>query len=670
MKKNITLVLVCFISLQLFCQQTPFEALPNIMRGINLGNTLECDSLEGQWHLSDPIEWSDNGLASESYFDAYKQAGFQSVRIPITWDTHTLKTSPYTIDPVWMKRVEEIVDWGLKRNMYVIINAHHDTWIKEQYSDLTNQARFDSIWSQVATYFKDKNDSLFFEILNEPNGLTISQVNELNARVLGIIRKTNPTRNVLFTGNNWANVDDLLAVTIPNDKHLFGYYHSYDPWGFAGLGQGTWGTTDDIKALRDRLDKAKTWVDKNNIPVIIGEYGTDTLCDYNSRMLYLSYYVEEAKKRNLALNVWDDGGTFQVYRRKTNTWHDTKEIFIHFSELSPNLLSFVSGDNAITVSWTNRITNADSILIERRASTSSFKKIVSLDANQNSYSDVNLVPEDFYYYRIVTYRNDSAFYSYPQRFLLIPMASERKPFTGTAIQIPGTFQVEDFDKGGYGLTYFDKDMVRKNDLYRLDKGLDIDSLIGGSLGLVDNKTGEWYDYSIHVAQSLKYQLTFYVGSTSGKGNISFIIDGDKSSSQAKYIYPSVALSSIKPYSLVIQIPEGNHILRMNMASVSGLFFLDSISITEPTVSDIVDSENNSAFVLSSNIVESELTVLSKKQNCTIADIAIYTVNGKKLIDLQNEKIPFVQSLEELALGVYFITITSDDNIETIRFVKK
>jgi len=670
MKNYILLFFAFCFSIQLYSQQTPFDALPNIMRGINLGNTLECDSLEGQWHLNDPAEWMDNGPASENYFDAYKQAGFQSVRIPITWDTHTLKTSPFTIDPIWLKRVEEIVDWGLNRNLYVIINAHHDAWIKEHYSDLNNQARFDSIWSQVARFFKDKKESLLFEILNEPNGLTLSQVNDLNARELGIIRKTNPTRNVLFTGNNWANVDDLLAVAIPKDEHLFGYYHSYDPWGFAGLGQGTWGTNADIKALRDRLDKAKTWVDKNKIPVIIGEFGTDSLCDYNSRMLYLSYYVEEAANRNLAVNVWDDGGTFQVYRRKTNAWHDSKDIFVHYSKFSPNQLSFVGGDNTINISWTNRITNADSILVERRISNTSFQKIVSLNANENSYSDKNIEPEDFYYYRIISYRNDSVFYSYPQRFLLIPMASERKPFNGTAIQIPGTFQVENFDKGGYALTYFDKDLLRKNNLYRPEKGLDIDTIIGGSFGLVENKTGEWYEYSIHVAQTLKYQITLYVGSTDGKGNISFILDGDKNNSQAIYVFPDVALSKLKPYSFTLQMPEGDHILRILMAAVYGSFFLDSVSVKEPTDSKIVEAENFSDFVAIPNIAESEISIKSKQQNCSKVDVAIYDVKGEKQIDSKNVNLPFIQSVNSLVSGIYFLNIISDEVTETLRFIKK
>jgi aryl-phospho-beta-D-glucosidase BglC (GH1 family) len=70
-----------------------------------LGNTFETDSVEGHWKQDAPEEWKDNGPAQEYYFDAYKQAGFTCVRIPVTWHTRTLYESPYTIDNNWLQRM-------------------------------------------------------------------------------------------------------------------------------------------------------------------------------------------------------------------------------------------------------------------------------------------------------------------------------------------------------------------------------------------------------------------------------------------------------------------------------------------------------------------------------------------------------------------------------------
>jgi aryl-phospho-beta-D-glucosidase BglC (GH1 family) len=123
-----------------FGQVTPEEAVAQMRRGINMGNTLE-PPYEGDWAPK----------AREYYFDMYRDAGFDVVRVPVRWDEHTSYSSPYTIQESWMDRVEQIVDWALERDLYVVINAHHEDWIKENYEDKNLRDRFDSIWSQVAT---------------------------------------------------------------------------------------------------------------------------------------------------------------------------------------------------------------------------------------------------------------------------------------------------------------------------------------------------------------------------------------------------------------------------------------------------------------------------------------------------------------------------------------
>ena len=122
MKFSCTILTVFFLSLSTLSQAqiTPAEAVSQMGRGINLGNTLEPPT-EGGWN---------NPAAKESYFDDYVEAGFTTVRIPVTWDKHTAANSPYIVDASWLNRVEEIVEWGLERDMFVIINAHHEGWLR------------------------------------------------------------------------------------------------------------------------------------------------------------------------------------------------------------------------------------------------------------------------------------------------------------------------------------------------------------------------------------------------------------------------------------------------------------------------------------------------------------------------------------------------------------
>jgi len=284
MNGKILIIFYSIICSQIIAQLTPQEAIKEMKRGINIGNTLEPPN-EGDWN---------NGFLQEYYFDDYKTEGFTCIRIPVRWDKHTATTTPFRINENWFSRVEQIIDWGLQRNLYIIINAHHEDWLKQNYANSTYKARFDSIWSQVATRFKDKSEKLFFEIINEPFGMTAAEVNDLNARIIQIIRKTNPTRILIYSGNDYTGSAQMMAATIPNDNYIMAYFHSYDPWSFAGEGIGTWGTVADRNSLQSQFQSVYQWSVLNNIPVMVSEFGSIKACYFNSRMYHYSSYVEES----------------------------------------------------------------------------------------------------------------------------------------------------------------------------------------------------------------------------------------------------------------------------------------------------------------------------------------------------------------------------------------
>lgn len=658
--KSLLTLLFAIALIYAYSQRTPHEMLPYIMRGINIGNTLEPPQ-EGQWPEDAPIEWSDNGPAEEYYFDDIKDAGFQCVRLPITWHTHVLDTAPYTIDPEWLARVDEIATWVLKRKMHVIINAHHESWIKENYSNDIYKARFDSIWSQISEYFKDKPDSMMFEILNEPHDkITNDQNNELNARILQIIRKSNPSRIVMFSGKGWANVDDMINAELPADDYIMCYYHSYDPWTFAGLGSGTWGASSDIVAMQNRMQKAALWSQQNNIPVIISEFGTDTLCDYNSRMKFISQYVEEALKRNLAWSVWDDGGTFQVYRRNSRKWHDTKDILINFSEHCPNNVRLTDDNHTISINWDNRMTNADSIVIQRRESSTEFKRIAMVEPNVSAYSE-SVLPEEFYYYRVIAYRNDSVFPSCPQRILDVPSESERKPFYGTPIAIPGTVEAEDFDIGGLGLAYFNSDFASTENTYRDDKGADIEK-VNDAFTLINNNKDEWYEYSISIAEAGSYNMAFhYSAITSGTVKVS--IAGK---------FAKIALKKTNGIDQFVdtvrglaELPAGEQILKLEVLK-AGEFTIDKMSFTKYSLSQIKGSGGQGLQLLLQPNPAIDVCRLSAT-NCQTGCVEVFNSLGVKIVSV-NTSLPYNLNTSDFKKGVYTVRVKNSEGLRSSKLV--
>ncbi len=136
----------------------------------------------------------------------------------------------------------------------------------QNYANAAYRERFDSIWSQVATRFRNKSEKLVFEVINEPYGLTKTQNDDLHQRIISIIRKTNPTRIIVMQGHNWGGSDELIAAAIPDDNYLIGSFHSYDPYRFGLLGEGTWGSSADISALNNKFLAVKNWSDQVQYP--------------------------------------------------------------------------------------------------------------------------------------------------------------------------------------------------------------------------------------------------------------------------------------------------------------------------------------------------------------------------------------------------------------------
>jgi aryl-phospho-beta-D-glucosidase BglC (GH1 family) len=387
----------CF-AFTLQAQMTPQEAIGKMMRGMNIGRSLELTT-EGE---------AGNRFILESYFEDMQAAGFTFVRIPVQWDNHTALTSPYTVDSAWLTRVNQVVDWALEHKIMIMINSHHDRWILEDANYTADeQARFEAIWTQVSTYFKDKSDSLLFEIANEPNQLSITQVNELNASVISIIRSTNPTRIIVYSGNGYTSVAQMKSAAIPNDAYIMATFHSYDPWNFAGLGTGTWGTSSDIQAVKNRYSEASTWSKSKNIPVLLGEFGTVGKCDEDSRLKWFHNYVVEAIRYEVAFCAWHDFGDFGFYYPTNSAsarWNDKiKDILIYSHPLSAaSLTASAVLPSGGELKWTNYSTNYNWIKVERGTDGKKFATLATLDSSATSDVDATAALNTTYYYRVAS----------------------------------------------------------------------------------------------------------------------------------------------------------------------------------------------------------------------------------------------------------------------------
>ncbi len=638
-------------------QLSPQEAIEGMGRGINLGNTLEPPT-EGAWN---------NGPAQEAHFDAYQEAGFTNVRIPVRWDLHTGNAVPYDIQDSWMDRVEEVVDWALDRGFYVTLNGHHEDWLKNNYDDPNLRARYDSIWVQISERFKDKDERLLMEIINEPNGMNRLQVDDLNARILGIIRENNPTRIVIFGGQGWANSPDLLQAAIPEDDYLIGYYHAYDPWPFSGEGQGTWGTASDYAQLTNKYQSVKSWSEEHGVPVHHSEFGAIHACDYNSRMRIYAHNVEECMVHGFAFSVWDDGGDFGILDRGSHTWPEVKDILIHYHEDSPNQITSElivdpsDSSQSILVRWNNRHEGDMPIIVERAVGArNQFERIAVLPSTARSFPDLDVSAGQTYTYRVHTMREDSTLlHGYPTRIRIL--ATEQSHFGESPQQIPGKIEVEDYDEGGEGLAYHDNDAINIPGQYRPDEGVDIGGTDGGyTLGYVSQ--GEWLEYTVDVQISGVYSVRAMVASEQANGRWSVGV-GDQGES-VSLLVPSTG--DWNEYVEVIaagalSLDAGRQVMRIDILN-DVPFNLDVVEIRLENVATEDQAADVLQFELYPNPASAEVQLVRRAEDLGMVDIVLLDAQGKHVRTMNTEGYELQLDISGVEQGLYYVKLQSEQGV--------
>lgn len=303
-----------------FSQITAAQAVKEMRKGINLGNTFDAPCGETCWGQPETME---------HFFDDYVEQGITAVRIPITWDEHLGKSSPYAIDPEFLNRVEKVVDWGLSKGLYILINTHHDWWIRENYGDQSKKDRFASLWTQICSRFKNKSYKLLFEIVNEPHGMSVGDLNDLQFWTTDLIRKSggnNNKRIIVFAGNEYSDALNLAQIAVPSNDHTYmiGNFHCYTPWDWMSGSHPTW--NQNWGEPQEKFNIAVNWARANNVEVMLNEYGVINNKDYESRMEWFRCYTKYINDYNFAAFIWDNGGDFEAYSKKNRSFWDWVDI--------------------------------------------------------------------------------------------------------------------------------------------------------------------------------------------------------------------------------------------------------------------------------------------------------------------------------------------------------
>lgn len=306
--------------------------------GWDLGNTMDATGGSG---IDAETSWG-NITTTKMMIDAVKNAGFNVFRLPVSWGTHLDEN--YNVDPAWMDRVQEIVNYGIDNDMFVILNTHHEEWYMPVESDVDEDLKeLEALWTQIAERFKGYNEKLIFEGVNEPRlrgdgaewtGTTESReiVNKYAKTFVETVRATggnNADRCLMVTPYAASSsATNMQALEIPEDSDkIIVSIHAYLPYSFALDTAGTDVYDPNDKSIPDLFENIKYYFLDNDIPVIIGEFGSVNKMNDEDRIKCVTDYLTTAKEYGVPCIWWDngtrvgDGENFGLLDRTDCTWY-------------------------------------------------------------------------------------------------------------------------------------------------------------------------------------------------------------------------------------------------------------------------------------------------------------------------------------------------------------
>ena len=309
-----------------FDEEGSVEFVKRLKLGWNLGNTLDATDSRG---LDTETSWGVPKTTKEM-IHFVKECGFTSIRIPVSWYKH-VSGEDFTIDPEWMDRVNEVVDWALEEDFYVIINSHHDCdYYYPSDEKLESSLKYiECIWTQVADRFKDYDEKLIFEAMNEPRlmgtsvewwfnlqnaegNASIKCINELNQKFVDVVRSSggNNDKRFIMVPSYSANPDFALYPNFkfPEDPagHSILSVHAYTPYDFAGNVSGYSEWTESKKSELGFAQKLYLRFGPQNIGVVIGEFGATNKGNDADRIAWAKDYTEKTSQYGMPCFVWDN----------------------------------------------------------------------------------------------------------------------------------------------------------------------------------------------------------------------------------------------------------------------------------------------------------------------------------------------------------------------------
>ncbi len=350
------------------------KAMKYLNKGVNFTNWLEEAS--GKFDGNFKFGESDIKLLAEN--------GFKSLRLPIDLDLYATNRKALIAgtdkEAVMDDSIYIVLDafdkWTKENGMSLVIDYHEydNSYNKTSATDSNYINMMASVWKNVAKHFAEsEREDIFFELLNEPD-MTNGAVSAANWTIaaqamIDAIRSVDTKHTIIFGDAQWYSISALAKRTPFTDDNIVYAIHTYEPFLFTHQG-GSWtdyaaihnipfpyvaedwseysftyGVNAGVKtavksaiknyykngskeAILKGILPAKEWAVKNNVPVIINEFGA--LRDKSDAQSVLNYYkamAEICDTLQIPWTHWGYTGGFSVVDSEGKLYDGLAEIW-------------------------------------------------------------------------------------------------------------------------------------------------------------------------------------------------------------------------------------------------------------------------------------------------------------------------------------------------------
>ena len=248
--------------------------------------------------------------------------------------------------------------------------------------------------------------------------------------------------------------------------------------------------------------------------------------------------------------------------------------------------------------------------------------------------------------------------------VLTPVEPEPQlPFKGEALAVPGKIEIEDFDIPGKGKnedgtsneSYGDDSENHGDSDYRKDTGADLYKKATG-IALGYNTTGDWYEYTINVAEAGDYTAIASVA-TEGTGAFTLSLDGK---SLAEFEVTGTSFDEFSDVKKKVTLPAGKHVLRMDVTQQ--YFDIDYINFVKGEVSDNPGGGDEPPISINSKV---------RLESPVLAAYDVFDANGVRLGRMRaysmSDAVQILKSSSDVKNnGIYMLRSVQNGAVKSVR----